>query len=89
MRNKYRNGPEIKKTGGNAIRLATCFEKLADNSEGRGSQQLETGMWNRNKNYGLQSQLQASEISRFGSKIFAPAPVRLGPLKTKNNCILY
>ena len=71
-------------TGGNAIRLQlTNLQTALKNLQTQAKDEvrsMEPGLWSRNSNFGLL--LQAS-------KIFAPAPERLGPLKTKNHYIIF
>jgi len=87
MRNKYRNRLEINKIGGNAIRLKlTDLQSALKNLQvtARGTVR---SSWN--QDCGAETQISGSSSSCKHPKLFAPAPEWLGPLKMKNNCILY
>jgi len=87
MRSKYRNRLGVNKTGGNAIRL-----KLTDLQPALKNLQITArgkvrSSWN--QDCGAETQNSGSGSSCKHPKFFAPAPERFGPLKIKNNCILY
>jgi len=77
----------MNKTGANATRL-----KLADLQPAFKNLQITAGgkvrsSWN--QDCGAETQISDSGSSCKHQKFFTPLPERLGPLKIKNNCILY
>jgi len=87
MRNKYRNRLEMNKTDGNAIRLKLTNLQPALQSLQISARGKVRSSWN--QYCGAETQSSGSGSSCKHPKVSARAPERLGPLKIKNNCILY